>query len=197
MGTRETSLKAARPQLRGDIGAKWLRRKSPLVIQRDVTGLFAHAFGYRRHCLTKSRRYSTTFKALRQAREAFVHAQLLARSTDATLGTGKPRIRARSSNSCGGIRSWLVPQAYSMMDRNSGPSAQADTELRWTGYLPGSILVTGEHSFTLKPGNGGTLIMQRGAFRGFMVRFSGRALDRAEAGFQALNGALKARVETS
>jgi hypothetical protein len=44
----------------------------------------AHAFGYRGHCLTKSRRYSTTFKALRQAREAFVHEQLLARSSDAT-----------------------------------------------------------------------------------------------------------------
>ena len=72
-----------------------------------------------------------------------------------------------------------------------------ETELRWAGHLPGSILVAGEHSFTLKPGNGGTLIMQRGAFRGFMVRFSGHALDRAEAGFQALNGALKARVETS
>jgi hypothetical protein len=44
----------------------------------------AHAFGYRGHCLTKSRRYSTTFKVLRAAREAFVHAQILARSTDAT-----------------------------------------------------------------------------------------------------------------
>lgn len=44
----------------------------------------AHAFGYRGHCLTKSRRYSTTFKALRAVREAFVHAQILARSTDAT-----------------------------------------------------------------------------------------------------------------
>ena len=43
----------------------------------------AHAFGYRGHCLTKSRRYSTTFKALREAREAFVHAQLLTRSSDA------------------------------------------------------------------------------------------------------------------
>jgi hypothetical protein len=35
------------------------------------------------HCLTKSRRYSTTFKALRQAREQHVHEQLLKRSTDA------------------------------------------------------------------------------------------------------------------
>lgn len=44
----------------------------------------AHAFGYRGHCLTKSRRYSMTFKALREAREAFVHEQILARSRDAT-----------------------------------------------------------------------------------------------------------------
>ena len=43
----------------------------------------AHAFGYRGHCLTKSRRYSTTFKALREAREAYVHEQLQARSRDA------------------------------------------------------------------------------------------------------------------
>ena len=43
----------------------------------------AHALGYRGHCLTKSRRYSTTFKALREARERHVHEQLLARSTDA------------------------------------------------------------------------------------------------------------------
>ena len=47
-------------------------------------GKTAHAFGYRGHCLTKSRRYSTTFKALRAAREAFVHEQLLAHSRDAT-----------------------------------------------------------------------------------------------------------------
>src|SRR5215216_4393495 len=43
----------------------------------------AHALGYRGHCLTKSRRYSTTFKALRQAREQHVHEELLARSGDA------------------------------------------------------------------------------------------------------------------
>jgi hypothetical protein len=46
-------------------------------------GQHAHALGYRGHCLTKSRRYSTTFKALRQAREQHVHEQLLARSRDA------------------------------------------------------------------------------------------------------------------
>ena len=70
-----------------------------------------------------------------------------------------------------------------------------EAELRWAGRLPG--LICGEHRFTLKPGNGGTLVLQSEAFRGFMVRFSDRALERAETGFQALNGALKARVETS
>jgi hypothetical protein len=44
----------------------------------------AHAFGYRGHCLTESRRYSTAFKQLPVDREAFVHAQVLARSRHAT-----------------------------------------------------------------------------------------------------------------
>jgi hypothetical protein len=43
----------------------------------------AHALGYRGHCLTKSRRYSTTFGALREARERHIREQLLARSRDA------------------------------------------------------------------------------------------------------------------
>jgi len=42
----------------------------------------AHQLGYRGHCLTKSRRYSTTFKELREARERYAHEQLLKRSTD-------------------------------------------------------------------------------------------------------------------
>jgi hypothetical protein len=46
-------------------------------------GACAHALGFRGHCLSKSRRYSTTFKALRGAREQHVHEQLIARSNDA------------------------------------------------------------------------------------------------------------------
>lgn len=42
----------------------------------------AHVFGYRGHCLTKSRRYSTTFKQLRADREAHVLQQILTRSHD-------------------------------------------------------------------------------------------------------------------
>jgi hypothetical protein len=40
----------------------------------------AHKLGYRGHCLTKSRRWSTTFTALRQARERHVHEQLRTRA---------------------------------------------------------------------------------------------------------------------
>ena len=43
----------------------------------------AHALGYRGHCLTKSRQYSTTFTALRAAREHHVHERVLADSWDA------------------------------------------------------------------------------------------------------------------
>jgi hypothetical protein len=54
----------------------------PALADRRL-GPCAHQHGYRGHCLTKSRRYSTTFTALRQAREHYVHQQLLARSSDA------------------------------------------------------------------------------------------------------------------
>jgi hypothetical protein len=66
----------------------FMREAFTLASDRELAdrrfGPCAHQLGYRGHCLTKSRRYSTTFKALREAREAFVHEQLLTRSRDAT-----------------------------------------------------------------------------------------------------------------
>jgi hypothetical protein len=41
----------------------------------------AHTFGYRGHCLTKSRRYSTNLGTLRQARADHIREQLLANGT--------------------------------------------------------------------------------------------------------------------
>jgi hypothetical protein len=41
----------------------------------------AHTFGYRGHCLTKSRRYSTSLGVLRQARADHIRKQLLANGT--------------------------------------------------------------------------------------------------------------------
>jgi hypothetical protein len=46
-------------------------------------GRCAHGFGYRGHCLTKSRRFSIRFQDLRDARTQHVHEQLRATSSDA------------------------------------------------------------------------------------------------------------------
>jgi hypothetical protein len=60
----------------------------PLKAKRDPRdrrlAACAHAFGYRGHCLTKSRAWSTRFKDLREDRERHVHEQLLTRSSDAS-----------------------------------------------------------------------------------------------------------------
>ena len=71
--------------------------------------------------------------------------------------------------------------------------ATTGAELRWAASVPG--IIGGEHSFTLSAGNGGTLLVQSETFKGLLVPVSGRALARAETGFQALNSALKARAE--
>ena len=101
---------------------------------------------------------------------------------DGDLATGQ-RITLRRAPG-GGFPGTIRPRVTAL---------SPDTELQWESRLPG--LITGQHRFTLKPGNGGTLVLQSETFSGFLVRFSGRALDRAEAEFQALNAALKARVE--
>jgi hypothetical protein len=71
-----------REHVRGYLREAFTLAADPALAERRF-GAFAHAFGYRGHCLTKSRRYSTTFKALREARERHVREQLLARSDDA------------------------------------------------------------------------------------------------------------------
>ena len=99
------------------------------------------------------------------------------------------RVTLRSARD-GGRRTTIRPRLTAVT-----PAA----ELRWKGRparMP-PVLIAGEHTLTLKGANGGTLILERSVYRGFMVRFSGRWLDRAEAGLQTLNGALKARVETA
>lgn len=76
----------------------YLRHAFALDSQLDDRKLArnAHAFGYRGHCLTKSRRYSTTFKQLRADREAHVLEQLRASSRDESqraIATAAPEQR--------------------------------------------------------------------------------------------------------
>jgi hypothetical protein len=72
-------------------------------------------------------------------------------------------------------------------------AARPGTELRWTSSLPG--IISGEHGFTLTPAGSGTRVVQDETYRGLLARFSGKTLAQAEAGFQALNEALKERAE--
>jgi hypothetical protein len=70
-----------REHVRGFLRAAFELQADPALAARRF-GPCAHALGHRGHCVTKSRTYSTTFKALRQARERHVHEQLLERIKD-------------------------------------------------------------------------------------------------------------------
>lgn len=71
--------------------------------------------------------------------------------------------------------------------------ADPGAELRWVASLPG--IISGEHHFTLTPVDGGTQLEQGETYRGLLAAFSGKTFARAEESFQALNEALKKRVE--
>ena len=72
-------------------------------------------------------------------------------------------------------------------------AAEPGTELRWVSSLPG--IITGEHSFTLTPANGGTRLVQAETYRGLLARMPAKTISRTQASFQALNEAIKQRAE--
>jgi len=69
----------------------------------------------------------------------------------------------------------------------------------WLGRLGLPGIFDGRHRFDLAPSeDGGTLVTQSEQFDGILVRFMRRSLDtRTIAGFEAMNAALKARVEAT
>jgi hypothetical protein len=73
--------------------------------------------------------------------------------------------------------------------------AQPGRELRWLGHfiLPG--LFDGEHSFRLEPTATGCRLHQDETFRGLLVGLLSAALENTARGFEAMNAALKQRVE--
>jgi hypothetical protein len=72
-------------------------------------------------------------------------------------------------------------------------SARPGTELRWASSLPG--IISGEHAFTLTATGSGTRVVQSETFRACSPSSRGKTLANAEAGFQALNQALKQCAE--
>jgi hypothetical protein len=76
--------------------------------------------------------------------------------------------------------------------------AVPDRELRWLGRVLVPGLFDGEHFFTLEPLDEGrrTRLMHGERFTGLLVPLLRKSLDRGtREGFQAMNHALKARVE--
>jgi hypothetical protein len=76
---------------------------------------------------------------------------------------------------------------------------EKNRELRWRGFFFSPLLASGVHSFTLEPaGEGRTRLVQRETFGGLLPAFLSRLLlSEARRGFEAMNRALKARVEAA
>jgi hypothetical protein len=107
----------------------------------------AHAFGYRGHCLTKSRRWSTTFKDLRQVREDHVRGQLLAggdpKQRELAQLADAERITAVEFVGVGHLTTadaWLAAQAAARARENRELAREAlcDPRQRWTEHRWGA-----------------------------------------------------------
>jgi hypothetical protein len=70
-------------------------------------------------------------------------------------------------------------------------AADPGAELRWTSALP--AIMSGEHSFVLTPLDGGTRVAQTEIYGGLLAATV--SIPRTETIFQAMNDALKQRVE--
>ncbi len=76
--------------------------------------------------------------------------------------------------------------------------AESPVALEWLGHLGVPGVFDGRHRFDLAPSDtGGTVLTQSEQFDGILVRFMRSSLDtKTVDGFEAMNAALKDRVET-
>ena len=90
------------------------------------------------------------------------------------------------------------PDGRPMTFRPTVRAARPGRELRWLGHLLVRGLFDGEHSFEIEPlGAGRSRFTQAERFSGLLVRPLGGGLAKTERGFEAMNRALKARVESA
>ena len=72
---------------------------------------------------------------------------------------------------------------------------EPERRLAWLGTMGIPGIFDGRHSFTLTPlGEGRTRLVQAEDFSGALIPFTGKLLRRTEAGFEAMNAALLARL---
>jgi len=75
-------------------------------------------------------------------------------------------------------------------------AAEPGRELRWRGHVIAPGVFDGVHSFELVPAEGGGVrVTQSETFSGLLVPFIGGLIDATVDRFDALNSALKSRVE--
>jgi hypothetical protein len=109
-----------------------------------------------------------------------------------------PFIRSASGELAKGARLTLrlvPPGGRAMTFRPTVLAAQPGELLRWIGRLIAPGIFDGTHQFTLEDLGGRTRLTQSETFRGLLVPFTGATMTRTEAGFDALNRALKDRAE--
>lgn len=75
-------------------------------------------------------------------------------------------------------------------------TAKPNEELAWLGRVLVPGLFDGEHHLRITPRGDGSVFVQEEFFRGVTVPFFGRGLEATRPGFEAMNLALKERVES-
>lgn len=122
------------------------------------------------------------------------------------FGEWNPFIRSASGTSDvgGEIHVRVQPSQGSLRKARLGFRAtvlvcEKNHELRWRGHVLASWLGDGDHTFSIEPTTEGRVrFEQREVFRGLLPRLAGRLLQReTQAGFDAMNGALKRRAEAA
>lgn len=112
-----------------------------------------------------------------------------------------PFIREASGDVMTGarLRVWIhPPDGSAMVFRPTVKQASAGRELRWLGHLLIPGLFDGEHSFRIESlGNKEVRFRQSEQFRGILVPLFPRSMyEKTRRGFEAMNRALKERVES-
>ncbi len=89
------------------------------------------------------------------------------------------------------------PGDRAMTHRPTVITVDPGRRLRWLGKLPVPGMFSAQHEFDVSPDGDGTLLRHREEFRGLLVPFLRATLRRTEAGFHAMNQAVKERAERS
>ncbi|HEY7455359.1 MAG TPA: SRPBCC domain-containing protein [Thermoleophilaceae bacterium] len=119
----------------------------------------------------------------------------------ASYGDWNPFIRRLHGELVAGSRLAVEispPGGRTMTFKPTVLAAEPGRELRWLGVLLVRGLFDGEHRFQIEPLDGGrSRFTQSERFSGLLVRPLGGGLGKTERGFEAMNEALKARVEAA